>query len=102
MIMKKHVINEHGLYLMKCLVHKCALEGRDNGKQYKCKKRTFVMPSTITSFFGSVKLYKKCHLVQIEFIEDLVLIMILKGYIPWSIMKSPWLKRTVICFCGQV
>jgi hypothetical protein len=30
MTMKKHVIN--GLDLMKCLVHKCALEGRNNGK----------------------------------------------------------------------
>jgi hypothetical protein len=59
MTMKKHVINEHGLDLMKCLVHKCALEGRNSGKQYKCKKRMFVMPSTITSFFGNVKLYKK-------------------------------------------
>jgi hypothetical protein len=55
MTMKKHVMNEHGLNLVKCLVHKCALEGRDNGKQYMCKKRMFVMPSTITSFFGSVK-----------------------------------------------
>jgi hypothetical protein len=102
MTMKKHVINEHGLDLVKCLVHKCALEGRDNGKQYKCKKKTFVMPSTIPSSFESVKFYKKCHLVQIEFIEDLLLIMIFKGYILWFIVKSPWLKRMMLCFCGQV
>jgi hypothetical protein len=102
MTMKKHVINVHGLDLVKCLVHKCALDGRDNGNQYKCKKRTLVMPLTITTFFGSVKSYKKCHLVQIEFVENLVLIMIFKGYIPWFIVKSPWLKRMVLCFCGQV
>jgi hypothetical protein len=69
-------------------MHKSALKGRDSGKWYKCKSRAFVTPSAITNFFGNVRPYKKCHIVQIGFIKDLVL-MIAKSYMPLFIVKSP-------------
>jgi hypothetical protein len=48
-----------------------------------------------------VKLYKKFNPMQMGFIEDLVLIII-KGYMPLSIVGSPWLKQMVLHFCGQI
>jgi hypothetical protein len=46
-------------------------------------------------------LYRKSNLIQMGFIEDLVL-MITKGYMPLSIVESPWLKRMVLHLCGQI
>ncbi len=63
-------------------MHKNALEN-NIGKWEKTKHRTLVTPLAITSFFGSVKLYKKSHHVQMQFIQDLVL-MIAKGYMSLS------------------
>jgi hypothetical protein len=80
--------DEHALDLVKYSMHKSALQGRDSGKRYKCKSRAFVTPSTIINFFGSVRPFKKCHIVQIGFIKNLVL-MIAKIYMPLSIVKNP-------------
>jgi hypothetical protein len=33
--MKNHVINEHGPHLVKYMVHKISLEGRDSNKKKK-------------------------------------------------------------------
>jgi len=46
------------------------LEGRDVGKWKKCKHRAFVMPTTITIFFKSVRFYKKCNPIKMGFIDD--------------------------------
>jgi hypothetical protein len=35
MAMKKHITNEHGLNLVKYMVHKINLEGRDSNKKNK-------------------------------------------------------------------
>jgi hypothetical protein len=59
--MKKHVINAHGPDLVKNMVHKIDLKGRDSNKRQKCKSRAFVTLTTITNFFGGVKLYKKSN-----------------------------------------
>jgi hypothetical protein len=40
--MKKHITNEHGLNLVKYMVHKTNLENTDNNKRQKCKNRAFV------------------------------------------------------------
>jgi hypothetical protein len=42
-------------------------------------------------FFESVRLYQKINQIQMAFIEDLVL-MIVKGSMPLSIVESPWLR----------
>ncbi len=55
----------------------------------------------IIIFFGDVKLYKKFNPMQMGFIEDLVL-MIVTGYMPLSIVGSPWLKQMVLHLSGQV
>jgi hypothetical protein len=99
--MKKHVTNEHGPNLVKCIVHKTSLEGRDSSKRQKRKSRAFIMPTSIIIFFGGVKFYKKSNPIQMGFIKDLVF-MIVKGCIPLSIMESPWLKQMVLCLYGEV
>jgi hypothetical protein len=85
--MKKHVTNERP-NLVKYMVHKTILEGEDSSKRQKCKSRAFVTLMAIMIFFGGVKPYKKSNPMQMGFIEDLVL-MIVKGYMPLSIMKTP-------------
>jgi hypothetical protein len=47
-----------------------------------------------------VKPYKKSNPIQMGFIENLIL-MIAKGYMPLSIVESPWLRRMVLCLCDQ-
>jgi len=39
--------------------------------------------------------------MQMGFIEDLVLVIV-KGYMPLSIVGNPWLKQMVLHLCGQV
>ncbi len=39
MAMNKHATNEHGLDLVKYMVCKNDLEGKDGGKQQKCKHK---------------------------------------------------------------
>jgi hypothetical protein len=48
-----------------------------------------------------MKLYKKSNPMQMGFIEDLVLVIV-KGYMPLSIVGSPWLKQMVLHLCGQI
>ncbi len=86
---------------MKYTVHKINLEGGNNSKRHKCKNRAFVTHLTIINFFGGVKPYKKSNPMQMGFTEDLVL-MIVKGYMPLSIVGSPWLRQMVLHLCGQV
>jgi len=62
--MKKHVTNEHGLDLVKYIVHKTGLEGKDISKKQKCKSGAFIMPTSIIKFFEGVKLYKKSNPIQ--------------------------------------
>jgi len=58
-----------------------------------------LQPSLI--FFRNVRPYKKSNLICIGFIKDLVLIII-KGYMPLSIMEIPWLRRMVLHLYGQI
>ncbi len=67
------------------------VKGKDGGNRLKCKQRASATPTTITIFFGNVKTYKKSNPIRMAFIEYLVL-MIVKGYMPLSIVESPWLK----------
>jgi len=64
MAMKKHVTNEHGLDLVKYIVHKRGLEGKESSKKQKCKSRAFIMPTSIIKFFESVRPYKKSNPIQ--------------------------------------
>jgi hypothetical protein len=90
------------LDLHKYLLHKNSnVKGRDGGKQKKCKQKAFATPIIIMKFFGNVRPYKKSNLIQLGFIEDLVL-MIAKGYMPLSIVESPWLRQMVLHHHGQV
>jgi hypothetical protein len=86
--MKKHVtINEHGLNLVKYLVHKSALEGKDSGKNKNVSKLKHPLRHPHKMFWKFEALPKKCHHVLFRFIENLVL-MIVEGYIPLSIMEN--------------
>jgi hypothetical protein len=88
--------------LQKFFLHKnFYVEGRNGGKTQKCKQRASTTPIAINNFFGSVRPYKKSNSIEMGFIEDLVLI-ITKGYMLLSIVENPWLKRMVLCLCGQV
>jgi hypothetical protein len=59
------------------------------------------MPIAIINFLGGMKHYKKSNPIQMGFTEDFVL-MIAKGYMPLSIVESPWLKQMVLHLCGQI
>ncbi len=56
--MNKHVIHEHGLKLLKDVVHMSALKNSTSIWQ-KTKHKAFITPFTITKFFFNLKLYKK-------------------------------------------
>jgi hypothetical protein len=77
------------------------VKGRNGGERKKCKQRASTTLIVINIFFGNVRPCKKSNPIQMRFIEDLVLI-ITKGYMPMSIVESPWLKQMVLCLCGQV
>jgi hypothetical protein len=61
--MKKHVIiNEHGLNLVKYLVHKSVLEGKDSGKNKSVSKLEHQLHLLPSQDVLEVKaLPKKCH-----------------------------------------
>ncbi len=101
MAMNKHVTNEHGLDLVKYTMHKISLEGKDSIKRQKCKNKTFVTPIAIINFFGGMRPYKKSNPIQMGFIEDFFW-MIVRGYMPLSIVESPWLRQMGLLLCGQV
>jgi hypothetical protein len=48
--MKKHVVHDHNLELLKYVMHKSALENNTN-KHQKTKHKAIVTPSTIISVF---------------------------------------------------
>ncbi len=55
-------------------------------------------PSTMTSFFENVKLYKKSmHLVQMQFIQDLLL-MIIKGYMSLFVVENLLVEANGVSF----
>jgi hypothetical protein len=57
-----------------------------------------VTPSTMTSFFENVKLYKKSmHLVQMQFIQDLLL-MIIKGYMSLFVVENLLVEANGVSF----
>ncbi len=59
-------------------------------------------PLAMTSFCESVKLYKKSmHLVQMQFIQDLLL-MIIKGYMFLFVAESLWLRQMAFQLYVQV
>jgi hypothetical protein len=50
MAMNKHATNEHGLDLGKYMAHKNDLEGKDGGKQQKCKHMASITLTTTPIF----------------------------------------------------
>ncbi len=59
-------------------------------------------PMAMTSFCEGVKFYKKSmHLVQMQFIQDLLL-MIIKGYMSLFVVESFWLRQMVFHLYVQV
>ncbi len=58
MAMKKHGPNEHGLNLVKYMVHKISLKGKNSNKRKKCKNRASITPITITIFLKMWSLTK--------------------------------------------
>jgi len=90
--MQKHVANEH---ILEYLLHKNSnVKGRNGGKQKKMQAKGIYHTYNHHDFFGKCEPYKKSNPIELGFIEDLVL-MIAKGYMPLSIVESPWLRRMV-------
>jgi len=56
MAMNKHATNEHGLDLVKYMAHKNDLEGKDGGKQQKCKHKASITYNH-TNFLENVRPY---------------------------------------------
>jgi hypothetical protein len=54
-----------------------------------------VQGSQIVDFFGSKEPYKKLDPPQVNFITNLVL-LIVKGCIPLSLVESQWVRRLVL------
>ncbi len=70
-----------------------------NNRNVSIKHLSHLQPSLI--FFRNVRPYKKSNLICMGFIKYLVL-MIVKGYMPLSIMEILWLKQMVLHLYDQI
>jgi hypothetical protein len=73
----------------------------DGPQQKTTKKRKNISPYLITKFFGNHWPYNKIGLMQYAFLEDLIL-YIIKGYHPLSLVENPWLRHMVLRQCSHV
>jgi hypothetical protein len=80
--MKKHLLNKHPKDFVK-------YKTRSKRGKKKSKKWNVMHPLAITKYLSSHQGYRKGDLLQMKFIEDLVLYNIMKGYEVFTSIKLP-------------
>ncbi len=87
--MKKHVEFDHFTLLQKLLVDPTNLAPRSPLDCKPSKKRAHVDPFVISSFFSFASKFKKDDVIQVVFLEDLLLqLFVIKGLMLMRIVES--------------
>jgi hypothetical protein len=99
MTMKKHVEYDHFALLKMFFESHVVIEAPRSPLDCEPnKKRAIDFPSNIFGFFSTNFKFKKDDLIQVGFLEDLMLFVV-KGLLPMRIVESIWLQKMVYWLC---